>query len=163
MSIVKKQRKKFNYNVKRYWYHISSKIEGTEVLLTPIDNESGCNRCEDEPDVKRTCVAPTISQCLTAVPYHLCETFNVYRTKNRVLANKPYGVFDACVTHEGWIQRPIKFIKIGELSLNNVETFGPTQSLIEEVASSGEVSDSRRGLRWWNKVNPENYIEYVKK
>src|SRR5574343_174871 len=117
MASRKTSQKKSLYENPRYWYHISTTLKRKRHYLTPWDNSKGFNRSSSEPDVKRTCVAPSVAHCLTAVPYCSGEKYIVYRTAHKVKATLPNGVYDAGVTMEGWIQHPMMFVRVGSLSL----------------------------------------------
>lgn len=106
------------YPRKGYWYHVSDTLRKDEITLHP--RVEGVNRCFEEPEVPRVCVAPSIEQCMTALPYCL-GIMSVYRTKYQVNAVKAINIEDAHITEEHWIIRPIKFVKIGILDLGEFD------------------------------------------
>ena len=144
---------------KRYWYHVSTTLKKRITNLTPWGGKRAINRDPTEPEGKRICVAPTIEQCISAIPYHLGATVGIYRSAERVLATEPIDVFDAKVTEEGWLMKPTKFIKIGSLDFEDVEKALKIDHVIEEVASSGNLKDARYGLRWWRKARIKRFIK----
>ena len=114
---LKKCPRKSVYKNRRYWYHVSTTLKHKHERLVPWDEDRGFNRGGYEPDGKRICVSPTIEQCITAIPYILNTKCFIYRTQFPAKASSPYDVFDAEVTHEGWIHNPTTFIKIGKLNI----------------------------------------------
>lgn len=158
MTTQRRSRKRSIYASPRYWYHISSTLSDKKVHLKPWDNSKGFNRASNEPDVERTCVAPSIPHCLTAIPYCPGDKYAVYRTQEKVKANEPHGVFDASVTKEGWIQEPCTFIRIGYLTLKHVEA-GENKFIIEENASGDDTRQSGKVLAWWKRSHIKKYIK----
>ena|SRR6185503_7268641 len=162
MSFKKVRIKGNIYKNKRYWYHVSTTLKNKHELLVPWENDKGFNRSDTEPEGKRICVAPSIEQCITAIPYHLGAICSIYRTKSQVKAKKAKNVFDRKITQEGWIQKPTNFIKIGILKFEDVEKGLGIDSVIDEAASSfGEVSlsESRNVLKWWKKAKINRFIK----
>ena len=151
--------KKSLYDSKRYWYHVSTTLRKKVEHLTPWDEDDGFNRGGEEPEGKRICVAPTVEQCITALPYSFDAHCTIYRTKRKVKAEKPVKVYDAPVTQEGWILVPTTFIKIGKLKFEDIEKKLGIENVIEEEASGGEIKDSRKVLRWWKKANLKRFIK----
>lgn len=149
MPVKKTSRKRTIYAHRRYWYHLSSTIKHNSVLLKPWDNSRGFNRSECEPNEERICVSPSMAHCITAIPYCPSDTYNVYRTKSKVKANAPSDVFDAHITFEGWIQKPTVFVKVGSLTLEDVESEGVT--IPEQAASDNSPQRSGRVLAWWKR------------
>ena len=101
---------------KKYYYHITTKRWGKEVILYPKKKFQlkDCNRPDDEPDIAKICVSPTLWGCLGAIQES--RGISVYRTKNKVFGTKAYGVLDSSVTGERWITNPTTFIKVLTLS-----------------------------------------------
>ena len=153
----KKLRKKSLFENPRYWYHISTTLNRKRHYLTPWDNSKGFNRNPCEPDVKRTCVAPSVAHCLTAVPYSPGEKFTIYRTARKVKAKFAAGVYDSNVTLEGWIQTPMMFVKVGTLSLPYVAQ--QEGSVIDEAASGSDPRQSGKVLKWWQRSHLEKHIK----
>ena len=153
-------KKKSVYETRRYWYHLSTTLGYKQLLLMPGDTSKGFNRDLTEPDIKRICVAPSIAQCLTALPYSYGDTFMIYRTKNKIKVERPVKVFDASITHEGWITKPTVFIKIGKLALREIDDM---ENLPGERASHGKIQYSKQNLARWKKKNLWKYIKRPKK
>lgn len=154
-------KKKSVYGTVRYWYHVSTTLTKKEEHLIPWDEENGFNRGGDEPLGKRICVAPSIEQCITAIPYSLDTVCTIYRTAKKVRATKPVNVYDVPVTQEGWLMKPTLFIKIGKLKFEEVEKKLELDNVIEEAASEGELNGSRKVLRWWKKADVKRFIKRV--
>lgn len=147
------------FSTKRYWYHVSTTIKENELTLFP--REDGDNRSGYEPPGKRICVAPTVEQCITAIPYCLSEECNIYRTKNKVRASAPEDVFDMNITDEGWLEIPTRFVKVGTLNFEDIEEGLDVESVVEEAASDGERRHSRKVLNWWKKAQIKRFIKYA--
>jgi len=147
------------YSVERHWYHVSSTLKKELEMLIPWDNFTGFNRTIDEPEGARICVAPTIEQCLTAIPYPLNAKFTIYQTLNMVLARQPYDVFDASITQEGWIEVPTEFIKIGTLSFIQIEKGLKISHVIEQAGAMDDVCYSDEVLKWWQGINLKRFIK----
>ena len=129
---------------KRYWYHVSQTLTGKEVKLVP--RRFGDNRSTDEPPVARVCVAPTIEQCMAAVPYSSWCSFQVYRTKNKVVAEPATDAIpDAPITEEHWVRRKVKYVRVGYLDLK--EFRAPKSS----ASNCGEAKKVRACLAQWQK------------
>jgi len=74
------------------------------------------NRCDDEPDFPKICVAPTVPGCLVALPASCWYSMiYVYRTAEPVRSVKPWDVVDADVTGERWIVEDCDFIQVGKI------------------------------------------------
>ena len=159
MPVENPSRKKSIYASRRYWYHLSSTIKSDQVLLKPWDNSRGFNRSECEPNDERICVSPSMAHCITAIPYCPGDTYNVYRTKSRVKANKPKEVFDAHITKEGWIQKPTVFVRLGSLTLEDVEQGENVEFIICQAASENKPQQSGKVLAWWKKRNLWHYLK----
>jgi len=151
--------KKCPYSKRRYWYHVSTTLGKKHEYLTPWGEKKGFNRSGDEPDGDRICVAPTIEQCLTAIPYYLGTVCTVYKTKSPVFATKPHGIFDAKVTEEGWIQTPTAFVKVGILRFEDIEKSLGVENVVEQAASKGELKQSRKVLQWWRMARLRRFIK----
>jgi hypothetical protein len=154
----KKLRKKSLFENPRYWYHISTTLTNKREYLKPWDNSKGFNRSTVEPDVKRTCVGPSVAHCLTAVPYSPGEEYIVYRTAYKVKAIQAQDVYDANATLEGWIQTPMMFVRIGTLSLWSMsQKIG--KQIIDECASGSDTRVTRKVLKWWQQQKVDRYIK----
>jgi hypothetical protein len=144
---------------KRYWYHVSTTLRGKRITLTPWDGNKAVNRDPTEPAGKRICVAPTIEQCIVAIPYHYGADVSIYRTEDMELATEPRDVFDAKVTGEGWLTKATRFIKLGTLDFEQVEKALGVEHVIDEPASHGELPMSRTALRWWKRAKIHRFIK----
>jgi len=156
---TKSLRKKSIYKRRLYWYHVSTTLKDKHVRLTPWDEDKGFNRGGYEPDGKRICVAPSVEQCITAVPYILETKFNIYRTKSKLRADRPKDVFDSKVTHEGWLHKPTQFVKIGILSFRDVEKGLGVNHVIEQAASLCEPRQSGKVLKWWKRARIQRFVK----
>ena len=151
--------KKSIYKHKKYWYHVSTTLKKKYVNLIPRDEHRSPNRDWKEPDGKRISVAPTIEQCITALPYHLSVTFTIYRTKNYVRANPPKNVFDSKITQEGWLYEPTPFLRIGTLKFSDLEKGLGVMQIIEQSASLSEPRRSGKVLKWWKKAKIKRFVK----
>jgi hypothetical protein len=144
------------YTKRRYWYHVSTTLRRKVARLTPWDEDKSVNRGGSEPPGPRICVAPTIEQCLVAVPYSSCgHGFTVYRTKSPVLATRPYptkDIFDWKVTREGWLLKPTTFIKIGSIRPSEIMRGEKIDELIDAAACCSNLKDSKIALKWWKNL-----------
>lgn len=154
-----KRRKASPYKNRRYWYHVSTTLEKKHERLVPWDEKEGFNRSGDEPHGKRICVAPSIEQCITAIPYCLGTILTIYRTKLPVKATRATGIFDVKVTEEGWLQKPTSFVKRGILKFNEIEEALDVENVIEEAASGGEPRLSGKVLKWWRRARIQRFIK----
>ena len=160
MSYKKCRKKRFSRKTKRYWYHISTTLKDKYIQLIPWNEDKATNRDFSEPAGERICVAPTIEQCITALPYWSTATYIIYRTKSVTTAKHPRGVFDSSVTHEGWLQTPASFVKVGILRFKDVEKeLGNGEDIIEEAASRNNVKASASVLRWWKRARIKRFIK----
>jgi hypothetical protein len=140
------------YKRKRYWYHVSTTLKDKYITLIPWSGTASSNRSSTEPQGKRICVAPTIEQCIAAVPYILAEKFNIYRTRKPTIANEPRGIFDAKVTQEGWLHDPTQFVKVGILKFGDVEKTLGIEQVIGEAASGNDPRQVCKLLKWRKKA-----------
>lgn len=149
------------FKYKRYWYHLSSNLTEKEINLLPWGNDKGFNRSGLEPDGERICVAPSIEQCITAIPYWYSSWYNIYKTKNKVIAEKPKTkkIFDSHITDEGWIKIPTTFIKMGSINFEDVEKGLGKENVIREAASVGEPRYSGKVLKWWKRAKMKRFIK----
>lgn len=139
----------------RFYYHLTENDSwGEEITLYPLEGNNG-NRAWEEPKNARTCVAPSIAHCLSAITYGECSEYNVYRTRDKVIAHWPYLVEDAIVTRERWLITEQVFIKVGRL---HVLTYIENKSLPEEMAFNGEcgscetLDNQRKKLNKWKEI-----------
>lgn len=156
--------KKRLFKFPRYWYHLSRRLTDKEVHLIPKDDST--NRSFEEPSGARICVSPTIEQCIVAIPYDWMLTYNIYRTKKRILAKQPPkgAIFDFNITHEGWIEVPTTFVKLGVINFEKIADFLSEKykvDIIEEAASGGGVVYSKEVLKWWKKIKVDRFIEWT--
>lgn len=154
-----KRRKVSPYKNRRYWYHVSTTLEKKHERLVPWDEKKGFNRSGDEPPGKRICVAPSIEQCITAIPYCLGTILTIYRTKSLAKARKAIGVYDVKITEEGWIEKPTSFVKVGIIKFEEIEKILGVENVVGEAASSGEPRKSGKVLKWWRRAHIERFIK----
>ena len=148
------------HDERRYWYHLSSRLDKRgKFVLKPWGDERAVNRdFANEPDNKRICVAPTIPQCLTALPQSSVD-LNIYRTLRKVKAEKPVGVFDAKITQEGWLTKPIMFVYIGTIKFRDMENefgnqFWPEDAACASGSDQNELVTSKEALEEWIELMP---------
>lgn len=102
-----------------YFYHVttSKEIKTKEVTLKPHIVTEG----EPEIDhIRRTCVAPTVGQCLIAqaqgATYISDNPVRIYRTMKQFnKSGKPISVKDSPLTQERWLIEPAKFELVGTI------------------------------------------------
>ena len=143
------------HDQRRHWYHLSSKlIRKGKFVLEPWGGDKAVNRdFAEEPEGKRISVSPTISQCLTALPQG-SHGLHIYRTYYKVKAEEPEGVFDAKVTQEGWLTRPVKFMYIGTIDFEAIESELGDQFWPEDAACDSENDISEDALKDWKDLLP---------
>lgn len=156
--------KKRLFKFPRYWYHLSKRLTDKEICLIPKDDST--NRSFEEPPGKRICVSPTIEQCIVALPYWHHDTYHIYRTKKKTLSKRPpkKSIFDFDITHEGWIDVPTLFVKIGAIDFDKITEYLEKEhdtDIIEEAASGGGVVYSKEVLTWWKKLKISRFIEWT--
>lgn len=143
-----------DYSKPRYWYHISTTLCDASLRVIPWDERQAKNRSDAEPTGKRFCVAPSIEQCLVAVPEELGE-FSVYRTLKKVRAVKASGkIFDKHITSESWITKPVDIIRVG-----GIFRTGEGIERYYDAAGWCNASVSRSVLRC---MIEDNFIRHVK-
>jgi hypothetical protein len=142
----------------RFYYHITSQEWGDEKKLHPVGGNYG-NRAWDEPENPRTCVAPSIAHCLSAVTYSRASVYKVYRTDTKVIAYWPYAVEDAIVTRERWIIDSQVFVRVADLS---IEPFLYSEEIPDEFRHNNECGGKediplqKRMIKAWEKALREN-------
>ena len=102
----------------KHFFHLTNKKWAKEIILKPktLDQLPLPNRCDDEPDFPKICVAPTIEGCLVALAGHCWfSPILIYRTAEPAQSVKPWDVVDSDVTGERWITQECKFIRVGQL------------------------------------------------
>lgn len=156
VAVKKCSSKKSLYDKRRYWYHASDTLDEPQIRLIP--RNWGENRSDGEPDTTRICVAPTIEQCITALPYTFRTKLTIYRTKSPVQASCPDGVFDSNITKEGWLLKKTSFIKMGTIRFSDIEDTEKLDHVIPEAASGDDVSYSKEVLRWWRKMKIRRFL-----
>lgn len=144
------------YTKRRYWYHVSTTLKRKELRLTPLNEQQSTNRGTGEPPGARICVAPTIEQCITAIPFGCRGGFAIYRTKSPVLATRPSptrDIFDWKVTREGWLLKSTNFIKIGSIRLSDIRRREKIDDISEAPAAcNSSLKDSIKSLKWWRSL-----------
>jgi len=145
--------------IARFYYHITRESDwGEEITLNPIGGNNG-NRAFDEPKNARTCVAPSIENCLCAIVYGDADPYYIYRTKEKVIAYWPYQVEDATLTRERWIINPQSFILVGTLEIGKfVESreIDRQFSLNDSCGSYEDVPHQREVLKAWKSALKTN-------
>jgi hypothetical protein len=146
--------------MKNYWYHLSTHLEriGT-FTLKPWGRDIAHNRDNDEPDGERIPVAPSIAQCLVALPLYRGAVANVYRTENQEEAMPSTGIFDVELTEEHWLTNPTKFVYFGKLALKDIEDENPGGVFDFDVCCLNDVSKSKLMLDLYKEIKPEWYIK----
>jgi hypothetical protein len=147
------------FSVKRYWYHVSTTLTKRVETLVPWGGMLATNRSPTEPAGRRICVAPSIEQCIVAIPYHYGADVAIYRTQDKELATESNNVFDAKVTDEGWLTKPTTFIKLGTLDFEDIERHFKLEHVIPECASEGQLLRSRKNLQWWKHARIHRFIK----
>jgi hypothetical protein len=107
-------------DAKGYFYHVTDNSNwANEIRLKPRIT----SRCDqNEPEVFRICVCPTVVGCFMAACY--TEGYHrVYRTKRKVSSVKPYDVYDAEVTGERWLLEPTDFVLIHDFGEEDIKNF----------------------------------------
>lgn len=94
---------------KRYWYFVTQVDMGNVMSLNP---RTPHGMCDDEPLLKRICVAPTAHHCMSAISIYSGSPIYVYRTRKAVRARKPYNVGDASLTREHWLVTRTRFTRV---------------------------------------------------
>lgn len=143
---------------KTYYYHLTcEKGWGKELILRPRDY--GGNRSSDEPNIPRICVSDCISGCFVSVYWWTKHQHpKIYRTKNKILANKPHGfkdgyrIYDSHITQEHWIEKPIKFKLLVDFEKEYIDwmtnlknSFRITR--IEELTNNGDFLGDNKGTK----------------
>jgi hypothetical protein len=145
------------HDKRRHWYHLSSKLDRRgKFVLEPWGGDKAVNRdFAEEPEGKRISVAPTIPQCLAALPQQGLGHMHVYRTYYKVKSEVPEGVFDAKITQEGWLTRPIKFVYIGTIDFDTMEDELGNQFWPDDAAcDTGDGHTSEDALKDWRELLP---------
>jgi hypothetical protein len=152
--------KKDLFKNKKYWYHVSTTLKTKKQTLIPWNELQSSNRSMCEPSGCRICVAPTIEQCITAIPYCL-NILRIYRTEEKVIPKKATGVFDSEITNEGWLTTPTTFIKIGTLDLSTLSKKLKQEDIISESASIDDLEYCKEVLKWWKKAKIKRFIKKI--
>ncbi|AXF52984.1 MAG: hypothetical protein [Caudoviricetes sp.] len=97
---------------KRYWYFVTQVDMGSVMSLSP---RTPIGMCDDEPWLKRICVAPTAHHCMSAIGIYSGANIYVYRTRKQVRARKPYNVGDSDFTKEHWLTSRTRFTLVATL------------------------------------------------
>jgi hypothetical protein len=98
----------------RYWYFITQQNMGTTMSLNPRVPEGMHN---DEPYMKRICVAPSAANCMTAIDLYDGNLY-VYRTRRKVKARVPHDVYDQYITNEHWLMTRTRFTLVDTLVID---------------------------------------------
>lgn len=100
-------------DIKRYWYFVTEEDMGDQMSLTP---RCPINMGDDEPTLKRICVAPTPAHCMSAINIYQ-NIVHVYRTVRPVKGHKPYSVGDSRITKEHWLKTKTRFERVTALDV----------------------------------------------
>lgn len=125
----------------RYWYFITQKDMGDKMSLYP---RCPINKCDEEPELRRICVAPTAAHCMTAITLYAGDIF-IYRTRRKVKAIKTWDVYDSDVTQEHWLTSKTRFTRV---SIVNISDKGNNA----DWAYVGDIQDQIRAkaaIRSW--------------
>ena len=93
-------------------YHISDKNMGNTPILHPRNLEDDVLIINEEWFPQRICVAPSIAQCLLAIPEHSLDGRKglwVYSTQAKRKHYRCGTEYDTAVTQEKWLLVPHKF------------------------------------------------------
>lgn len=99
----------------RHWYFITQRDMGDTMSLTP---RTPILKNDDEPDTHRICVAPTAAHCMSALNLD-AGNLHVYRTRRKVKARVPYGVYDSHITKEHWLVSKTRFTRVETLKIHH--------------------------------------------
>lgn len=149
------------YAEKRHWFHISNKLKKFDdpFLFKPWGSNRSINRDGVEPKGKRIPVAPSIEQCLTALPLRRMW-YHIYRTKHKVIAKEPHKVFDSEITQEGWLLKPTTFKYIGSIDIGVT----PFSTRILQAACHGDsITFSKKALKKWQTIHIKSWIVFSPK
>lgn len=112
--------KRIQAKTKRYWYFVTQDFMGNQMDLSPrLPYSAG----EDEPRVKRICVAPTAGHCMSAIMMLPSDPVFVYRTTRKLVAEKAWSVGDSPITHEHFLRRKSKFEFVSAISPEWIRTY----------------------------------------
>lgn len=101
---------------KQYHYHVSAK------RLDYLDVKRALPMCpsQNEPDVPRLCVCPSVPGCFAARVFTKRKDLYVYRTLKKTKGIKPYRVWDAVITGERWLIPPMRLERIATIDREDV-------------------------------------------
>jgi len=141
-----------------FYYHVTRENMGSKIVLSPR-----AIRCCDtrEPDLDRICVSPTISGCFAAISIGSGE-YNVYRTKDRVLAHIPKRVADVSVTREKWLLEPTEFVRVCKIPKTTVYQLpdggrGDESELWNQAQEKKEIKEILNKYLHSNKTRMKNF------
>lgn len=150
---------KRRYTRPRFFYHITQSLKlisingDRRVILKPIGSgdKLAANRGFDEPSIRRICVAPSVSGCMTALDELLdnSKCIFVYRTAKKVVGIYPWKVYDSEITCEKWLTRQTRFELVGVV-YSKVHT-----SIVQatcEIIDSGQLMQLRLRKREYKKL-----------
>ena len=105
-------------------YFISDKDFDNKILKPRVPNHLSNRRGEEENKTGRICFAPTIKECLRAIPQEGIKNgkeFYVHIPKGKYTVYRPSTkeVADSVVTNEHWICEPVKLECIGKIKLTD--------------------------------------------
>lgn len=110
---------------------------GTSVKLKP---RHIVNAGDNEPLMKRICVAPTALHCFSAIGCWNDQTINVYQTKRKVVGVKAWRVPDQTLTKEHWRFKDTDFVLVAKLLIPS-----------KVMWPYGSRGDGPSNERYWNR------------
>lgn len=100
------------------YYHITQKDFGYKVKFKP---RIPVNASEDEPNIPRTCVAPTVEGCFAALGNVILPgIIYVYKVQGNPVVFNPKGVPDFKITGEKWLQEIVLFKKVDTIKESDI-------------------------------------------
>lgn len=138
----------------KYYYHLTQKIWPNNIILKP---KKIFNKSDDEPNIHRICVSPTIKECLMALGSTLWykNSIFIFRTKYKIKSSPCFGVIDSHLTNERWILKPCNFIKIGKIKPNSL----PKELYLTDTGHKDFLSDQRKLSKILDNIDLEQLIQ----
>jgi hypothetical protein len=119
----------------RYWYFITQVDMGKTMSLNPRVPKG---MHEDEPYIKRICVAPSAANCMTAIDLYDGNLY-VYRTRRKVKARIPHDVYDQHITNEQWLMTKTRFTLVDTLVIKNDYTWKYLHDRDEQIKDKSAI------------------------
>lgn len=141
---------------KRYWYFITQQNMGDKVSLTP---RRPINMGDEEPLLKRICVAPTAAHCASAICLWSGTPVRVYRTVRKVTGVKPYSVPDSTITKEHWLLGKTRFELVCQFEISE-RCYWPYGARGDSRGKDGisQRKDKRNIMRFMKRRDRRLYI-----